>query len=437
MYLKSIYIAPTQSRAGSLIIAIGLMEMLKARYGRVAFFYPILSDQGKESDIDFMLQHFELNMTYAQCCGFTVSKYIKAHVNGSMDTLYEALIDKVNVLHKSYDFVLILGYPRSLFATTIDFDMNLHIAKNLRTSFVPIINAKNKSLDEITNEVKIREEAVHSQGCTLLATFINRCDTMIFENLKKYFENQKNEFIYLLPEVTELNTPTLHLIQKQLNAKMILGHSEQLQYLVQGNKIAAMGIENYLTHIKNGDLVIVPGDRIDIIAASLISFYAKNHPNIAGIILSGGILPSKSIMNLLMSFSEVVVPILSVELDSYKTAVALENIIVKITYENSRQITLAKGIFDLAVNKQMLSERFHTSSSDMITPMMFQYRLFEQARLQRKKILLPESTDERILRATDILLRRNMVDIILLGEKDLHRTHKSAARVRRQRSNHC
>lgn len=419
MYLKSIYIASTESRAGSLIIAIGLMEMLKTRYARVAFFCPILSEEGEESDIDFMLQHFKLDMTYVQCCGFEVSEYIKAHADGTMDKLYEGLIDKVTLLHKSYDFVLIEGTPRTLFAATIDFDINLHIAKNLRTSFVPVINAKNKSLDEIINETKIIKEAVDSEGCTQLATFINRCDTHTLENLRIYFEDQKNTFIYLLPEVSELNTPTLNLIQKQLNAKMILGRSEQLQYLVKRNKIAAMGIENYLTHIEDGDLVIVPGDRIDIIAASLISFYAKDHPNIAGIILSGGILPSDAVMHLLMSFGEIVVPILSVDLDSYQTVVALENVIVKITTESSRQITLAKGVFDTAVNKQILSERFHTSSSDIMTPLMFQYQLFEQARLKCKKIVLPESTDERILRATDILLRRNIVDIILLGEKHL------------------
>lgn len=419
MYLKSIYIASTESRAGRLIIAIGLMEMLKARYGRVAFFCPILSNEGEESDIDFMLQHFKLDMIYAQCCGFRASEYIKAHADGTLDTLYESLIEKVSLLHQSYDFVLIEGAPRTLFAATVDFDINLHIAKNLGSAFAPVINAKNKALDEIINETKITNEAVASSGCTQLATFINRCETETLEDLQNHFKDHKDTYIYLLPEVSDLNTPTLQLIRKHLHAKMVLGRPEQLEYIVKGNKIAAMGIENYLMHLENSDLVIVPGDRIDIITASLISFYAKNHPSIAGIVLSGGILPSEAMMRLLMNFSETVVPVLSVDLDSYETAVALENVYVKIGADSSRQITLAKGIFDAAVNKQMLSERFHINVSDMMTPMMFQYRIFEQAGRERKKIVLPESTDERILRATDMVLRRNIVDIILLGENHL------------------
>ncbi|WP_295420712.1 phosphate acetyltransferase [Sulfurovum sp.] len=419
MYLESIYIAPLQPRAGSLIVAMGLMEMLKARYERVAFFCPILPDEGEQNDIHLILQHFEMNMTYEQCSGFTASTYVQAHANGTSDMLYETLIDKVSQLKKSYDFVLIEGYPRSHFASTLEFDLNLEIAKNLKSAFTPVINAKHKSLDEIISEIHLITEAVHSEGCTHLATFVNRCNEPILNDLKKRFKNEENELVYLLPENTELNTPTLQLVRDHLKAKMILGNPEQLQHLVKGKKIAAMGAENYLTHIDNGDIVIVPGDRIDIITASLISFYAKTHPNIAGMILSGGIVPGKPVLDLLRDFSEIVVPIFSVGLDSYQTAIALEKVPVKITLESTRKITLAKGIFDAAVDKERINKRLHSSTSDIMTPMMFEYRLFEQAREKRKKIILPESTDERILRATEILLNRNIVDIILLGDKSI------------------
>jgi phosphate acetyltransferase len=48
---------------------------------------------------------------------------------------------------------------------------------------------------------------------------------------------------------------------------------------------------------------------------------------------------------------------------------------------------------------------------------MFEYQLYERARVQRKHIVLPEGTEERMLRATEILLRRNVVDITLLGNE--------------------
>ena len=132
---------------------------------------------------------------------------------------------------------------------------------------------------------------------------VNRCQEDIIEKINLQLTSKiPTEQIYIFPEIKELNTPTLCQVTETLNAKMLMGNDTQLQYLVHGKKIAAMGVENYLSHIENGDVIIVPGDRIDIILASILSTYAKNHSNIAGIILSGGIIPSKSVMDLLQRF---------------------------------------------------------------------------------------------------------------------------------------
>lgn len=418
MQPKSIYIASAQPRAGSLIIALGLMEMLKGYYKHVAFFRPIIPNiEEGGSDIDFMLRHFELDMQYEECCGFTVNEYIEAYAEDREEKLLEALIGKINRLHDEYDFVLIEGYPRSVFASAFDFDINLKIAKHINTAFVPVLNAQCKSADSIINEVQIVSEAISDEGCIHLATFINRCDEALIWQIK-YRVAKEDEEVFVLPEVQELNTPIIREVIKSLRAELILGKPEQLEHLIQKKKIAAMGVENYLTRIADGSLIIVPGDRVDIIIASLLSFYAKNHPNIAGIILSGGLRPGKIVMDLLRDFSDIVVPILAVETDSYQTAIALNKVEAMLTPESSRKITLAKGLFDAAVNKKAIIERFEKSSSEVLTPMMFEYRLFERARSNRQKIILPESGDERILRATEILLRRDIVDIILLGKPE-------------------
>jgi len=420
MHHKSIYITSVELRAGSLIITIGFMEILKGHFGKIAFFRPIIPDDEIDNDIDFMLKHFELDMRYEECCGFTVSEYAEAYRSNTEEKLHEALIRKVNKLHKEYDFVVIEGYPRNAFASVFDFDINMEIAKNLNTFLVPIIKAKGKSSNKIVNEVQVIQDMISEDGCTHLATFINRANEDIVENIKKRIDAQQiDKQIYILPEVKELNSPTLDQITKLLEAKMIMGDQEQLQHTVYGNKIAAMGVENYLSHIDNGDIVIVPGDRIDIIIISLLSFYAKNHTNIIGIILSGGISLPPLIMKLLEDFSETVIPIFTVESDSYETAIALEKVPANITAESTRKITLAKGVFSAAIDKEKLGERFRSHSNTTLTPIMFQYRLFEQAQSKRQKIILPESEDERILRAAEILILRNIVDIVLLGDRNV------------------
>jgi phosphate acetyltransferase len=51
---------------------------------------------------------------------------------------------------------------------------------------------------------------------------------------------------------------------------------------------------------------------------------------------------------------------------------------------------------------------------------MFEYQLIERARSRRQHIVLPEGGEERILRSSEVLLRRKVCDITLLGnEKEI------------------
>ena len=432
MQHASIYIASTEPQSGTMIIAIGFMEMLKGRYTNVAFFRPIIPDRKEdETHIGFMREHFGLKIPYEACYGFTESEVIQAFADSREEALFEALMAKVDHLHKNYDFVLMDGYPRNQFASTFDFDINLKIAKNLDTAFVPVINANKKNKEEIINEIQIITEAIETEGCRELATFINRCNETLLEDVQQELASFETENqIYLLPEVKEVDTPTLRQIVQALDAKMILGENSQLNHLVRSSRIAAMGVENFLLRIANEHLIIVPADRNDIILASLISYAAKNHPNIVGMILSGGIDPSKTIIDLIKDFSaSAPIPIFTVHSDSYETAIRVAKVESKIAPEDTDKIILVKALFDRYVDKERMARKFRQSKHQIVTPLMFQYRLFEQARSMRKRILLPESEDERILKATAILLQRDIVDITLLGEEESIRHQAAQLRV--------
>lgn len=52
------------------------------------------------------------------------------------------------------------------------------------------------------------------------------------------------------------------------------------------------------------------------------------------------------------------------------------------------------------------------------TPSRFEFELFERAKKDKKTIVLPESEDERVLRASHAILEQKVANIILLGEQD-------------------
>lgn len=420
--LTSLYISSLEKAAGSLIVTMGIMELLKGRLGKVAFFRPIVSSKNEvDKDISFMLEYYALGMKYEDAYGYTVHQVESLIAENRFNEVLETIIEKLKILQSQYNFVLISGLNQSSFSQTLDFDINLMIAKNLGTPFVSVLKGFNKDHNELIDEIHIEAESIKNSGVNHFATFVNRIGEKDIELIKaKHKETPlQDPPIYLLPEVPELDRPTIAEIRNALGCMHIYGNEADLRRVVKQSKIAAMRLDHFMEHLQDGDLVIVPGDRSDIIVGCLTSTFSKNYPNISGILLTGGILPHSSINKLFSGFSDLSVPILSVNSDTYTTAVRVDKVPATITTQSVRKIALAMGLFSSNVNIKEIEARIKTEpSSSVTTPIMFEYALFERARGDKKRIVLPESNDERILRATEILLRRNVADIILLGVKE-------------------
>jgi phosphate acetyltransferase len=78
-------------------------------------------------------------------------------------------------------------------------------------------------------------------------------------------------------------------------------------------------------------------------------------------------------------------------------------------------MAIALGHMEKYINAQALYQRIDLSRPERVTPIMFEHALVEQAKSDRKHIVLPEGTEDRILRAAEILLLRGVADLTLLG----------------------
>lgn len=422
MKTKSLYISSLAPAAGSLVVAMGIMELLKGRLGKVAFFRPVVADDKTvDKDIEFMLEHYALGMDVHEMVGYSVHEVESLVAENKYNEVLETLIDKLKNLESRYDFVLIEGLNQSNFSPTIDFDINLSIAKNLSSPFISVLKGKGKNVKEVIDEIHIEAEAIKAAGCQHFATFVNRLGETEWEALKELTQKESLQEapLYFLQEIPELDTPTVAEIKKTLGCVHIYGEEKDLRRVVKQSKIAAMKLDNFLEYIEDGDLIITSGDRSDIIVGCLSTVFSNNYPNISGILLTAGMMPHKSINKLIAGFKDLSIPILSVDEGTFTTAVNVANVPARITPQSVRKIALAMGLFSSNVNIEEMHRSINMpSSASSITPVMFEYALFERARRGRKRIVLPESNDERILRATEILLRRDVADIILLGVEE-------------------
>lgn len=110
--------------------------------------------------------------------------------------------------------------------------------------------------------------------------------------------------------------------------------------------------------------------------------------------------------------------VLSVRSDSYDTVAASSRIEGRPSAANPRKVEAALGAFERCVDTDDLARRLRVSRSTRVTPLMFENELLDRARSQRRHLVLPEGTEERILRAAEILLRRGVAQLTLLGRPD-------------------
>ena len=420
---KNLYITATEARSGKSAISLGIMELLLRSIDRIAFFRPLINvdpaTKKKDNDINLISSYYQLPVPYEEMYAYTTNEAANLTALGKEEELLEGIFNKYKKLEKEHDFVLCEGTDFLGSTSAFEFDINAEISNNLGCPVLLVANARQKTVDEIIRAIEVSIDSLLDKGCNLVATIVNRLD---LKNKEEVIDRLKgkvlspDQLVYTIPEEKFLGNPTVGEIAKILNAQILYG-KDQLNRHVHSFTVAAMQLRNFLKRIKHGTLIITPGDRADVIVACLSAVSSMSMPNISGIMLTGGLIPEEPVQKLIEGFTNMV-PILSVKEDTFPTARIVDNVHAVISPENTQKITRALEVFEKNVNVEELGEKIIKAKISLVTPKMFEYELLQKARAHRQHIVLPEGEEERILRAAEILLRREVVDLTLLGNEE-------------------
>ena len=137
----------------------------------------------------------------------------------------------------------------------------------------------------------------------------------------------------------------------QLDLKLLCGGSNLAQH-IQHTIVAAMEPHNMITYLKDGTLVITSGDRLDNILVSVSSHLTQKRIfRIAGIILTGGLLPNPKVIDVLKKSK---IPVLLSGQDTYKVAAKIETLSYKIEKTDKDKIAEATRIVKRYVNVEAI-----------------------------------------------------------------------------------
>ena len=418
---KAIYVATVESDSGKSLISLGLLRMMLTKSTKVGYFRPIINEfdnNGYDEHTNTAINFFNLETNYKDCFAYKQSEVVALLSEGKEDEVIQKVIEKYKKLEANYDYVLVEGTDFSGEGGIIELDINLMIAKNLNIPALIVGSGNGKKKKDFINTMQLSYNSFISKEVDVIGIVANKIEEdevdYIRKELIKSFPEQLQ--IDIIPKIDFLAFPTVKEVVQALKGRVLFG-AQFLDNAIGSYSTGAMQLRNYLTRIKENALVITPGDRADIILGALQANASKNYPKIAGIILTGTIIPEESILKLIEGVQSTV-PIVSVDGGTFGISNKIGAVKSKIYATHNKKILLSLDTFDTYVNAEGLTNILTSYQSNKLTPSMFQYNLLQKARIIKKHIVLPEGEDERILKAAARLQMLNIVDLTLLGDQN-------------------
>jgi phosphate acetyltransferase len=420
---RNLYITAMEPQSGKSIVALGLAELLSRRVERLGFFRPIVpSATEPDVQIELIRRRHQLDAPADEMWALT-------EADASSSTAYASLrtrvVEAYKHLEQRCDFVLCEGTDFAGATPALDFGLNADLANELGAPVLVVI--RGDDLEKTLASLRVARESLRHKGCTIFGVFVNRVPAQLVDELSAGLAGDDgDEPVYVLPEQPELAYPTVAEVAERLNAETLHATPESLQREVRDVRVGAMSVEHFIDQLVEGTLVVVPGDRPDILVATLASTLSPAVPTVAGVVLTGGFTLAETVRGLLGAAR---FPVLQVPDLTHVVVAALPSVRALIRPDNERKIARALGVFEAGVDTAELERRIALERPARVTPIMFEYELIERARSDRRHIVLPEGDDDRVLRAAEILLERGVVDVTILGEPDEVSTRASALGV--------
>ncbi|SCE75668.1 phosphate acetyltransferase [Micromonospora haikouensis] len=409
---RSVYLTSVGSGGGKSTIALGLAELLSRQVERIGAFRPLVPGRGPDQILALLGERYRIEIPVDELHGCSYAEAGALVADGRREELISRIVERYRDVERRCPAVVVVGSdfadggdgagPREL-------AFNARLATEFGSVVVPVVDGFGQQPEAIAAAARGAYHDLVDLGATVLAVIANRVPgPMTLPELPVP--------AYAIPEVPAVSAPTVAEVAAALGATLLAGDDAALGRDVLDYVVGAAHVPTLLDHLTEGALVITPADRADLLVAASAAHVA-GQVSVAGLVLTLGERPDPRAMRLVEGLNTGLA-VLSVRSDSYDTVAASSRIEGRPSMAHPRKVEAALGAFEDCVDTVDLARRLRVSRSARVTPLMFEYDLIDRARSNRRRLVLPEGAEERILRAAEILLRRGVADLTLLGRPD-------------------
>jgi BioD-like phosphotransacetylase family protein len=365
--MRHLYLAATGQNRGKTTASLGLLEGFLRRGLKAGFMKPVgqrtVIDDGEPADEDAVLMRttFKLLEPYSVLSPVHIPRgFTKAYIAGEVVEDLGARIAKAHASFANHDVLLIEGTGHAGVGAVIGLS-NATVAARLGA---PAIIVSEGGVGRPIDEIVLNASLFASRGVEVAGAIVNKVDVKAQPGIEKVLERGLAPYgiplLGILPVRPILSNPTLEMILEGVHGET-LHAGPDLERVIDGVAIGAMEPGHMLERVGPGTLVIVPGDREDVIL-TLTTAHLMGSPRTAtteeltrptlqfddghagaaiGLVLTGGYRPRKSTIEAIRraDLFATLVPD-----DTYTVASEVHDLLVKTHAADVEKIELIKQL---------------------------------------------------------------------------------------------
>ena len=441
--MQTFLLVPISRGIGVTSAALGLIRAFDYNGIKAGFMKPFLQDDtlDKQNSLDsssaLAMHAFGLNPPKS------ISRQRLERMLGddNLDDLMEEVVVNYHTLGDDYDVVICEGLV-STTETSYASQINRAIAHALDAKIIFVSTADTSKPAYLADKLDVHARefggiaSERTLGCILMRmhdlpnaqstlenqmvapgeAIVNLDEGFMQEvqRLSPHFNTEEFRLIGVVPFSDSLSVPRTWDIAAELDATW-LNVGEAKSRRINRISLTARSVARVDEVFKRGTLIVVPGDRDDLLLAAGLA--CINGIPLAGLVLTGGVVPSATVAELWQSALKTGIPIMSVESDSYETVQSLMHLSSEIPSDDTERAEEVARYVAAHLDLNWIKEYFSQEYEMRLSPSAFRHQVVKKAQNAKKRIVLPEGSEPRTVEAACICQSRGIANCVLIAKR--------------------
>jgi phosphate acetyltransferase len=413
---RTLLVVPTGHGVGLTGTCLGLVHALQQHGVDVGFFKPLAQPKVRGT-LDRSTALVRLTSTLRPPEPIPPDEVERRLGENALETLMEDVVAASEPVVSAHDVVVVEGLvPGS--GHVYSSRVNLALAKALDADVLLVGAPTDEDPDHLAETMAIAARTYrageHGRVVGAVANRLPDVEPVRVDGVRAALASRGIRLVGAVPFRPELTWPRLRDLVAGLDVTWLNKGDQDRR--VKEVLVGAQAVPGLLPVLQEGKLVIVPGDRDEVVLSVCLA--AMNGTRLAGLLLTVGLAPDPRVWELCRPAMATGLPVLLTPEYSYETANLVHDVDNEVPTDDAERAQLVMSVVSEALDSEWLTGLPTPSHVPRLSPPAFRRRLTSAAREANRRIVLPEGAEPRTVQAAVICQERGIARCVLLAKPE-------------------